>query len=304
MKPCNGWNWLVLLIIAIQGSQALARAVEITPGIMYDAGTSLAAPDLGIEFSVPPGWRALLPQGTEVMVMAPDSADARMLLTAVPSSTEASLRQRMEQSQPLDVNSRLVPVGDTVKKGKYFHQRYTLEGLNPQKLAAQAYAVLGDNGTAFIAILLEPRDREQYTMLTRDLVASIRFSTPAQNSTYIAAAENVDWQKTLTGRTLKYMQTSAGMSVTRTLNLCSDHTFSYRDSDNYASSDAMVNFSSTTRNDQNGRWRIDGNRLTLLWNDGTESRHVLSRRYVEDWDEWGTFVDDERWFSARNKACY
>jgi hypothetical protein len=118
-----------------------------------------------------------------------------------------------------------------------------------------------------------------------------------------AESKNMDWRQELKGRKLKYMKTGNGFSVQKSINLCSDGTFIYRDDDADISNDAMTGFNTSSKGGNSGQWQIQGDQFILQWNDGLRSQFTLSRRYVEEWEEWGTFVDDERWFNLRNKVC-
>lgn len=299
---CRTFRLLFIILLGYCGF-VQAGATEIKPGVLYKGGTSLLSSEYGLEFTVPQGWQAILPRGAEVMIMEPGNAVARIIISAVTNSNEAGLMQLMNQHRPLDAASQLVPGEQAVKKGKFYHQRYTIHGNNPQNLAAEAYAALGDNNTAFFAIILEPKDKAQFNVITKNLVGSVRFKAAKPQVVQQASDKNINWEQELKGRTLNYMRTENGMSINRKMNLCSNHNFSYSESENYVSSDVYTDFSTASQSGNKGRWQIKGNKLLLQWSDGTKSSFALSRRYVEEWDEWGTFVDGERWFVVANRAC-
>ena len=116
-------------------------------------------------------------------------------------------------------------------------------------------------------------------------------------------SENLNWERILKGSALVYTRTGEGFSVKKTISLCSDYRFVYSDVDSYISKDAYHNFTAGVRGQQAGSWKIAGDALLLLWSDHTQSRSTLSYRYLEQRDEWGIFIDDERWRNMVNRKC-
>jgi hypothetical protein len=276
-------------------------AIEISPGVLYQPGSQLTVSSYGIDLAVPPGWRALLPEGAQALIMEPIGKVARMIVMAVPDSNAEGIRQLMSQAQPLDTMTQLLPAAQPTERDGLFLQQYEVSGANPQNLVASAYARLGGNRTAVFVIMLEPRQQNLLPGVGEQFIRSIAFSAP--KSAAEAANAGIDWNQQLRGRSLKYMSTGNGLSVTKLMNLCSDGSFSYSDSDSYGSSDAMGSFSGYSNSAQSGRWQISDNRLMLVWNDGSRSQFTLSHRYVPEYGEWGTFVDDQRWFNIQNRFC-
>ena len=72
------------------------------------------------------------------------------------------LSDREMENQVLDAGSQLVPSGKPGKTGNLYHQKYSVQGSNPQNLGADAWARLGNNQTVFYTILLEPKSRNKY----------------------------------------------------------------------------------------------------------------------------------------------
>jgi len=300
----NSLGKVFCALIFVLTMHSAKAATELAPGVLYAGGAQLKVSVLGVEFTVPKNWQALLPQGAEVLFMEPENAVARIIISAVPDSTETDIRQQLMQSQDLDMHTKLIPVGKPDKKGDTFSQQYRFEGFNSQQLAAKAFARIGKNKTAFVLMILEPEADPKFTQMAKKLVQLVRFTQPVQPATQATnKSGNINWEQELKGRTLKYMNTSNGLSVTKLMNLCSDYSFSYSDNDSYVSSNAISDFSASNQTGNSGRWHIEGNQLTLQWSDGSVSRFSLSRRYVEEWDEWGTFVDENRWFNLTNNVC-
>lgn len=295
---------LLLLAALVICSGQVNAATEISPGVLYQPGTRLQVSSLGLELSVPNNWQALLPQGSEALVLEPIGQTARLIVTAVPDSSAQSIRQLMGQAQALDAMTQLVPGGQLGESNGIFTQQFEVSGHNPQNLKASAYGRLGSNQVALFVLMLEPAGQNLLPALGKQFIQEATFSAPqvakqAQGSN----SGPINWDRELRGRTLQYLKTSSGLSVDKRMNLCSDGSFIYTDNDSYLSSDAVSDFSASSQSSNAGRWEITGDRIKLTWNDGTRSQFTLSRRYVAEWGEWGTFVDDERWFNNRNRVC-
>ena len=229
---------------------------------------------------------------------------ARMIISAVPGSNDQMVRQTMSEQLVLDFQSQLSPKSKVDMSGGLYSQSYEVTGNNPQNLVGSAYGRLADSGLAVYVVMLEPAKQNMVSPVGRKLIRGMSFPAPkTELEVQREAAKNIDWNEELRGRTLKYMYTGGGLSTTKKMNLCSDGSFSYSDSDSYASSDAVGDFSAYSQGGQSGRWQISGNRIVLQWNDGSTSQYSLSRRYVPEWGEWGTFVDEERWFNVQNQVC-
>jgi hypothetical protein len=289
------------LLMLLTLATAARASTEISPGVVYQPGTQLTVSSYGIDLTVPRDWRAMLPQGAEALIMEPIGQVARMIVMAVPNSDAQNIRQLMSQPQPLDMMTQLVPRTPPVDQGGLFSQQYEVQGNNPQNLVASAYGRLGSNRTAVFVIMLEPRNQNMLPALGRQFISSISFSAP--QSAAAAGGGNIDWNQRLRGRTLTYRSTSNGMSITKLMNLCSDGRFSYTDSDSHNSSSATGDFSGYSQSGYTGRWQISGNQIHLSWDDGSRSQFTLSYRHVPEYDEWGIFVDDQRWFNNQNRVC-
>jgi hypothetical protein len=285
-------------------SQAVYAATEISPGVLYQPGTKLKVSTIGLELAVPSGWQAILPQGSEALIMEPVGKVARMIISAVPQSDEQMVRQTMSEQLALDFQNQLSPKGKVEKQAGLYSQSYQVTGNNPQDLVGSAYGRLAESGLAVYVVMLEPAKQNMVPAIGKKLIKGMAFSTPkTEAQVQQEVANNIDWNNELRGRTLKYMYTGGGLSMTKKMNLCSNGSFSYSDSDSYASSDAVGDFSAYSQGGQSGSWQIKGNNIVLQWNDGSTSQYTLSRRYVPEWSEWGTFVDEERWFNVQNQVC-
>jgi len=296
----NALSQIFIALVALLVIQtSVLAATEISPGILYQGGTKLIASDYGVEFDVPQGWQALLPEDSDVLMMEPVGGVARIVISAVTNSSENAIQQLMSESQPLEADSQLIPGGRVTKKGRIFFQSFSVRGSNPQNLAATAYARLGHNKTAFYVMLLEPVNQDKYKTINRSLVDSVRFKQLTSSS--VASLDKENWEQQLKGRSLKYLKTEGGLSEEKQIYLCSNYTFSYYENSNYLSSDVYTDFSSASQNQQTGSWKINGNTILLTWEDGSTTNSTLSRQNAQG--ESGTFVDGQRWFQVENSVC-
>ena len=283
----------------------LLAATEVEPGQLYQGGARLSVSQAGIEFSVPEGWLALLPPGAEAMVFEADDQSARMFVMAEPGQDVAAVEASMNESTVLDAGLQIAPGGPATQANGLYRQTYNLLGGNPQGLKVSSLGRLGDNQVAIYTILVQLPGRPEQAPTAEAFMRGIEFSQIAQPATQATPGQvdNIDWNSELRGRSLRYLKSGNGLTTDKRINLCSDGTAVYSDNDSYFSGGAVSNFSAYTNRGDVGRWVIAGNRLSIDWNDGTRSAYGLSRRYVERWSEWGTFLDDERWFNTANKVC-
>jgi len=285
-------------------SSQLHAATEIRPGVLYPQGSELKISNHGIELEVPDNWQAMLPRGSDLLVMETTDAVGRILVTSVTNSDAQAVRRMLSRPHVLDAVTRIKPAADVTEKDGLFTQRYQVSGVNLQKLVATAYGRLGDNKTAAFVIVLEPENQISLAALGKQLIQSIVFSgakTSAQAKAETSG--NINWQRELRGRALEYTSTDDGRSIRKRMNLCSNGRVYYTDQDRFVGNTEMSNFSANTRTSQNGHWQVSGDQLQLFWTDGSRSQYSLSKRQLPDSDKRGTFLDDELWINTRNRAC-
>ena len=295
---------LMMILVLLAGPAWASAADEITPGQLYSGGHPLKASGLGLEFTVPSGWQALLPAGAEIMVMEPLDQSARLFVMGEPDNDPASVSAAMNEATQLDAGLSIEPLAPASLSDGLYRQRYRILGPNPQGLEVSSLGRLGDNGVAVYAILMQAAGSDGRMPEVETFMRGIRFSAiAAASAPATVAGDEIDWDGQLRGRTLRYLRSGNGLTVDKRLSLCSDGMVVYSDRDSYFSGGAISDFSAYSNSGDVGRWRIDGNRLGVTWNDGSRSDYTLSRRYVERWDEWGTFLNEDRWFNIANEVC-
>lgn len=279
-------------------------ATEISSGVLYSSGSVLTVPSHGIEFKVPDNWQAMLPQGSELMVMENEGRVARIFITSVAGSNTQAVRQILSRPQSLDAMTRLYPSAQVSEQDGLFSQNYKVTGVNLQNLVATAYGRLGENKTAVFVIMLEPENQNILPELGKKFIQSVVFSAPETVRQARAEVDKkINWERLIRGRTLQYTKTDDGRSIKKSMSLCSNGRFYYTEKDSFISKDAMTHFKANTQARQNGDWRISGDQLQLLWSDGARTQYNLSRAPVTKGEEPALFLDDERWLNTRNRAC-
>jgi len=292
--------WLIILAwLTVVQAQA---ATEIQPGVIYNAGSDLSVSNLGLQLRVPQGFRAALPQGTDVLLMESDDQSRRMLVSASAGS-EAEVEQFLSQPYAIDEYTQLLPEGEPRRQALQWLQSYEVAGLADPSTRAVALVRLSKTGIALLVLTLYTEFEGEALSAAQQMLDEAQFNPPKAVSRVQAVGPEINWQERLRGAALRYLKTENGFSANRFYYLCSDQNFVYADNDSYASSDALSDFSYAGQANHHGQWHIRANRLQLLWADGGQSEFLLSRRYVEQWDEWGTFLNDERWFEVNNTVC-
>jgi hypothetical protein len=295
--------FILVFSLLLMTSQSQA-ATEVSPGVLYPSGSDLKVSSHGIEFKVPDNWQAMLPPGSDLLIMEPTGSVARIFVTLAANSNAQAVKQIMSRPQTLDAMTRIKPNAQVTEQDGLFTQSYQVSGVNLQKLAATAYGRLGENKTAVFVIMLEPENQKSLPALGKKLIQSAAFSAPETAQARAEADKSIDWERVIRGRTLEFTKTDDGRSINKRMNLCSNGRFYYTEQDSFVSKDTMSNFSAKTKTGQNGHWQIEGDDLQLFWSDGSRTQYKLSKRPVAKGDEPGLFLDDELWSNNRNRSCH
>ena len=289
------------LLVALLLTTGPAKAEVARQGKLYPGGTLLEAPDVGVAFTVPEGWQALWPQGSEFLVMQP-SDNQVMILAIVQEASEQEIRATMAAAIPLDSNVVLTPTSAVERRDGALEARYDVGG-GQIPLKAWGGARASEHGVAVAFVLAAPADRlERHLPTARALIGSPDlFSAPAGAAT---ATEDADqsgdrWDVYLKGRYLARYYTTTGYTDETHLWLCSDGTF--------IRSGAAGGFgggaSGAFQGGSSGRWQATGaganGQLTLRFGDGSVAQHEL----FYDYDKDQLFVDGKRWLRGDNERC-
>ncbi len=127
-----GQGWPLPLVVITSSVILLfagaSAAVEIQPGQTYASGTSLSSRESGITTTVPQGWTAAWPEGSEMLVMARDDEQAYLFVAA----------DELSKAEAVVEMSQTIPLGD----GVVLHPKDAPQSVSEDLLRAE-YRVVG-----------------------------------------------------------------------------------------------------------------------------------------------------------------
>lgn len=284
---------LVACFVALHAM--LAHAVEITPGQIYEGGTSLSASAVGVTFTVPSGWRAGLPAGAEALVMERVAGGA-MILVMAQDVAEADLMQEMSQNVDLGGGAFLQPIASPTRRADgVLTADYTLLGGQVPGQGA-AFTRIAETGVGVVFFAVDTTaDRAGRTAASR-LVDSVRFEKPVA-PTPAGAEGSASWSDYMRGRYIARYYSGSGYHEKTELWLCSDGTF-HRSGDSGGfgggASGAFTHGSA-------GRWSASGaqpaqGQLRLETSEGVAT-------YALALADGKLLLDGVQWLRGENEVC-
>ncbi len=294
---------LSLGVLALLGTIQTGLAVEIQAGRVYPGGSRLEIAAYGVAFTVPAHWKGALPGGSEVFVMQPDADPQVYILASGEAATRAEVAKLM--ASPIDLGDGLTlhPSTGLVERGEALAGRYEVRG-GARPLSAYSEALSGAHGVSVaFTLIAAPGSLAQHEAVVRTLIdgtdlgagdATVSGSAPAG-----AGDAQERWDVYLKGKHILRYYTAPGYTEEQYLWLCSDGTFlKGRKSGGFGGG-----ASGAYQGKVSGRWAATGagehGRLTLRYDDGTESGHDL--RW--DYDKNRLYVDGKRWLHGTNDLC-
>ncbi|REJ75102.1 MAG: hypothetical protein DWQ30_19025 [Acidobacteria bacterium] len=291
---------------------ASAAAVPLETGRLYPGGTVLEVAEAGLSFSVPDGYKALLPAGSEVVVMTADDRSYVLAMADAASLDEA--RAFLSAPLPLGGGVVLQPSGDVRLDGAHLAAGYTVSGsASADRATVRAREVGGGIVAAVFAVAasdaLAQTQRVADAVLAsveRRAVASVGgdggASSGSSGSTGSSGSSSDAWQPYLQGMHLVRFYTGSGYQEEQHLYLCSDGTFHKSFESGGHTSYGEGWSSGATQNRGAARWHATGvgdhGTLFLQHPDGSSSQIVLEYR-----DE-KVFLDGKRWLrDGENPVC-
>lgn len=286
---------LALLILTVCVTSS--AQTEIAEGIQYHAGTMLKVESMGIQFEVPADHTAVLPQGSNTLVMISTDQEITLLISADEMDLESSKKEMMQVTD-LGNGLSLFPAGDLWQDEQTLTAEFRVTG-SPQPLKAMAQVQIGSHGVGMVAIMIAtPSKFAAGETALRSLFSSLRFAKPATAAT---SAGNEEWATYLKGKALKYFYTSNGFSSTDFIYLCADGTFLRKLDD---SSVSNLGTGVMHSGDQ-GRWHATGTgnsgKLVLTSPDGSQSSYELF--YGEGNKGKGVYLSGSRYYVDNNDRC-
>lgn len=302
--PFSLHSLIALTISGVVAASAVAHAVEVQVGQVYSGGTWLESSELGVAFTVPPGWRGAWPAGSEVFVLQPESDPSVYILAMGEEATREDLAATMAAPISLGDGLSLSPTGQVTNRGKALVGRYQVVG-GAHRLDAYGEAVAGAHGVAVAYILIAtPASLASHEAAVRKLTDGTALGAPTDGQATAegggtGSGEKDSWDAYLKGKYIVRYYTATGYTDEQHLWLCSDRSFYRRGAGGGFGGGASGAFQA----DSTGRWMASGigeyGRLELSYADGGSAQHELRWDYQKN----QLFVDGKRWLHGKNEVC-
>ena len=272
----------MVLLAALSGLLMSAPPQELEPGRLYPGPVTLKVSSVGVSVFVPDGWKALLPEGAEAMLVKHRSHPGSVL-ALVDEGTEAELRQSMREPIPVEAGVVLRPVGRPKRAGDRWVQRYRGEG-------AVGYAVARRAGGRIVGLVgVAPRSGgKRIERVVNAMAASVRFRKPAAASEGRATASASSGRAAgrLAGRKIHRFYGNYGYREHQIIVLCRNGRFFWnRD----AGGVTRGLGSGAALASGHGRWSAGEGTLRLRWDDGRQ------RSYRVEVRSDGLYLDGKKW---------
>ncbi|MCK6502366.1 hypothetical protein L6R53_03045 [Myxococcota bacterium] len=259
-------------------SPARAAPTELLPGVVHPAGAELTVGELGLAFTIPAGCQGALSAELGGLVLACGDRRGLALAAGQVGLGADGLRAALSSALPLDPSLTLVPAGAPVADGTRLRVDYTLPQAPDH--GGVGLAVAGDNGAGVLLVAAGPNaELPAWRDSLEALAGSLRFSAPAAAAASTAPPAEGTPQgalaDTLRGKRLRYLHSNTGFTDEWSIDLCSDGRFQYRRSSSAFSSGFSGDFSAATADVQAGAWSVQGQVLTLRYEQGTVEQAPL-----------------------------
>jgi hypothetical protein len=276
---------LVLLTLAgpLSSTPARAAPTELVAGVVHPAGAELSVAGLGLVFTVPAGCEGALSAEVGGLVLACARRQGLALAAGEAGVDLEGLRAALSASLPLDPTLTLVPRGSPQAEGQRLRVDYSVAQAPDH--AGLGLAVAGDNGAGVLLLAAAPTaELPAWQHSLEALAASLRFSAPGAPSAAGPAAGPPQGAlaDTLRGKRLRYLHSNTGFTDEWSIDLCSDGSFRYRRASSAFSSGFSGDFSAATEDVQGGAWSVQGQVLTLRYEQGAVEQAPL----VQQRDGW------------------
>ena len=300
---------LALLALAGPLSVAPARAAptELVAGVVHPAGAELSVAGLGLRFTVPAGCEGALSAEVGGLVLACEGRQGLALAAGEAGVDLDGLKAALSASLPLDPAFTLVPRGGPQVDGQRLRVDYSVAQAPDH--GGMGLAVAGDNGTGVLLLAAAPTgELPAWQQSLEALAASLRFSAPGAPAAAGVSAAGVSAPSagppqgaladTLRGKRLRYLHSNTGFTDEWSIDLCSDGSFRYRRASSAFSSGFSGDFSAATEDVQGGAWSVQGQELTLRYEQGAVEQAPL----VQQRDGW--YHGQTRYFLVdENDTC-
>ena len=219
---------LISLIVCftIAGNLNAQSGDRIRPGKMYDSGSEITAPRVGMKSRIPDKWAGVLPQGSEVFLLMPQNGESAEIYAA------ANFGDNIEDARQRWAGGVEIVTGISVKSTErsgmrgddvYFSELEIIQhpGVKPQ---SRAYAEIkcGEFGNCIAMLLVyHSGNFESQIKSLNEFVDNVTFFEPTEMEQYDA----FDWAEFLSSKYLtsfRYTDTSGKQNQ---IWLCPDGNF-------------------------------------------------------------------------------
>lgn len=219
---------LLLLPVLFVVSNAFGQLPtnRMSAGVMHYAGDTVRSIRLGLYAIVPPGWKAVLPRDTEVVVMVPEdnSSSSSMYVLLNNDMTLAQQKINLEQGFSLAEGLNVVPDGPvTQRTDEVVATKAKLSGAHANE-KAKFYIESKCNPVGYCLAFVLQSDAasiEKGTTALKQLVDNVVF----QDMSHISPYANFDWKAFLSNKLLLRFRRDASGKQEDELELCENGTF-------------------------------------------------------------------------------
>ena len=208
-------------LLFLLGMTTAAHAEPLQPGQTYGGGTELDIVSLGLSFTVPDGWTALLPPGSSILVMTPD--DQSYVLAAANHATLDEARSALSEPLALGNGVVLTPSATPLQAGQDLRVSYTVSGLSLAYEGDGRSRAISNEMVVSVVALAATGALDPARQVASQFLDSVRVSSKpaaANNNT-----NDDDWQSYLLGRHLVQYFGNSSYNETQHIYLCADGHF-------------------------------------------------------------------------------
>lgn len=290
-------------------------AVELTPGGVYPAGTTVQSSGLGLALTIPAGWLGTLPQGVEALILKKQNAQDTILIQAE-QIDKPSLVAMMNQPIMLDAGLTLIPIGKAVEEAEVITGQYSVTGQYANS-KAQIKSLIGKHGISVALIGIGFSQGEPEKSLNQ-LGKTITFTAPQvaqQANPARSTGSGTSWSDYMRGRYIVFYYTGSGYHEEDHIWLCSDGTY-YRSN---SSGGFGGGASGASGGQANGGWQVTGTMpadgvLTLTTGPGVfrgdttfgsweEATGPSQASFTLSLQDNKLYLNGSKWFRDSNKRC-
>ncbi len=271
-----------IVLIAVLLTTSLSFAEELTPGKLYEGGTSLEVSSYNVAFKTPKGWKGTLPQGSEFFVLQQGNGDDGNIFLWATEASKSEVVAAMNEGIPVAQGISLKPKSKAKVSGDKVTGDFSVVG--QAELSATITAKAHKSGTAVAVIAIYKKSSEaKYKKTSKSVFNSLKFQKPKKAAKGTASGP---WVDKIRNHRLTRFYSGSGYSEKESYTFCGNGVY-YRNFD-ASSSTQLGTGAAVSKGD--GTWSLSGSTITLNSHQGGSSQLTLEARGTK------TFINDRRWF--------